>query len=202
MSFAEAGSTIFEDGDSADDLVVVMEGTVDVLKDGRILGTFGPGSLLGEVSAFVPSSSRTATIRANSAVRMIRWRTDHIRSRLARHERLATAIVADMAFVLSERLDRRTEDVVFLLKAAGTRLPVRSSSGFAAARCSGPRPPDRMLTLLMTPFEIVVGQPSTRLGRFGSTRTTGFARPRACSGTIGGVLQVCGGSRENWYGHA
>src|ERR1700722_19523767 len=106
MSYAEAGSTIFEDGDSADDLVVVMEGTVDVLKDGRILGTLGPGSLLGEVSAFVPSSSRTATIRANSAVRMIRWRTDYVRSRLARHERLATAIVADMAFVLSERLDR------------------------------------------------------------------------------------------------
>lgn len=124
MSSAEAGSTIFEDGDSADDLVVVMEGTVDVLKDGRILGTLGPGSLLGEVSAFVPSSSRTATIRANSAVRMIRWRTDHVRSRLARHERLATAIVADMAFVLSERLDRRTEDVVSVLKAAGTRLPV------------------------------------------------------------------------------
>jgi hypothetical protein len=32
--------------------------------------------------------------------------------------------VADMAFVLAERLDRRTQDVVSLLQAAGSRLPV------------------------------------------------------------------------------
>ena len=43
---------------------------------------------------------------------------------MTRHERLATAIVADTAFVLADRLDRRTQDVVALLKAVGTRLPV------------------------------------------------------------------------------
>jgi hypothetical protein len=55
---------------------------------------------------------------------MINWRADDVRARLARHERLATAIVADMAFVLAERLDRRTQDVVSLLRVAGSRLPV------------------------------------------------------------------------------
>jgi hypothetical protein len=49
---------------------------------------------------------------------------DDVQARLARHERLATAIVADMAFVLAERLDRRTQDLVSLLQATGTRLPV------------------------------------------------------------------------------
>jgi len=35
-----------------------------------------------------------------------------------------------MAFVLAERLDRRTHDVVSLLKVAGTRLPVSELERF------------------------------------------------------------------------
>jgi CRP-like cAMP-binding protein len=73
---------------------------------------------------FLPAAVRTATVRAISPVRTARWRADDVLTRLARHERLATAIVADMAFVLAERLDRRTQDVVSLLQAAGSRLPV------------------------------------------------------------------------------
>lgn len=130
MSDAAAGSTLFEEGDPADGVAAILEGTVEVLKQGRILATLGPGSVLGELSVFVPSASRTATARANSPVRMIKWRADDVRGRLARHERLATAIVADMAFVLAERLDRRTQDVVSLLKAAGTRLPVSELERF------------------------------------------------------------------------
>jgi CRP-like cAMP-binding protein len=111
MSEAAAGSTLFEEGDPADGVAAILEGSVEVLKDGRILATLGPGSVLGELWVFVPSASRTATARANSAVRMIKWRADDVQGRLARHERLATAIVADMAFVLAERLDRRTQEV-------------------------------------------------------------------------------------------
>ena len=124
MSDAAAGSTIFEEGHQSDGVAAILEGTVEVLKQGRILATLGPGSVLGELSLFVPSASRTATARANSPVRMIKWRADDVQGRLARHESLATAIVADLAFVLAERLDRRTQDVLSLLKAAGTRLPV------------------------------------------------------------------------------
>lgn len=130
MSEAPAGTTVFEEGDPADGVAAILDGTVEVLKQGRILATLGPGSVLGELSLFVPSASRTATARASSDVRMIIWRADDVRGRLARHERLATAIVADMAFVLAERLDRRTQDVVSLLKAAGTRLPVTELERF------------------------------------------------------------------------
>ena len=61
---------------------------------------------------------------------MIKWGADDLQDRLARHERLATAIVADLAFVLAERLDRRTQDVVALLEAAGTRLPLSELERF------------------------------------------------------------------------
>ena len=130
MTDAAAGSTLFEEGDPADGVAAILEGRVEVLKDGRSLATLGPGSVLGELSVFVPSASRTATARAISPVRMIKWSADDVPGRLARHERLATAIVADMAFVLAERLDRRTQDVVALLKVAGTRLPVSELERF------------------------------------------------------------------------
>ena len=133
MSDAATGSTLFEEGDPADGVAAILEGSVEVLKDGRILAALGPGSVLGELSLFVPSASRTATARANSPVRMIKWRADDVQGRLARHERLATAIVADLAFVLAERLDRRTQDVVSLLKAAGTRLPVSELERFRSS---------------------------------------------------------------------
>ena len=130
MSAAPTGTTLFEEGDAADGVAAILEGSIEVLKGGRILATLGPGSLLGELSLFVPSASRTATARANSSVRMIRWGAEDVPARLARHERLATSIVADMAFVLAERLDRRTQDVVWLRKAAGTRLPVAELERF------------------------------------------------------------------------
>jgi CRP-like cAMP-binding protein len=124
LSDAATGSTLFEQGDPADGVSAILEGEVEVIVDGKVLSTLGPGSLLGEVAVFVPSASRTATARAHAPVRMITWRADDVQARLARHERLATAIVADMAFVLAQRLDRRTQDLVSLLQAAGTRLPV------------------------------------------------------------------------------
>ena len=130
MSEAAAGSTLFEEGDPADGVSAILEGSVEIIKQGRFLAMLGPGSVLGELSVFVPSASRTATARANTPVRMMTWRADDVRGRLDRHERLATAIVADMAFVLAERLDRRTQDVVSLLRAAGTRLPVSELERF------------------------------------------------------------------------
>jgi CRP-like cAMP-binding protein len=130
MSEAAAGTTLFEEGDPAEGVAAILEGNVEVLKQGRTLATLGPGSVLGELSLFVPSATRTATARTTSPVRMITWRADDLQGRLARHERLATAVVADLAFVLAARLDRRTQDVVSLLRAAGTRLPVSELERF------------------------------------------------------------------------
>ena len=53
-SVAPAGATLFEQGDPADGVSAVLEGTVEVVTGGRVLATLGPGSLLGELSVFVP----------------------------------------------------------------------------------------------------------------------------------------------------
>ena len=130
VSVAASGSTIFEEGDAVDGVAAILEGAIDVLKRGRIIATLGPGSVLGEIALFAPSACRSATARASAPVRMIEWRAEDLQSRLASHERLATAIVADLAFVLAARLERRTQDVTELLEAVGTRLPVADLERF------------------------------------------------------------------------
>jgi CRP-like cAMP-binding protein len=130
MIDAAAGSTLFEEGDTADGVASILEGNVEILKRGRVLATLGPGTVVGELSMFVPSASRNATARASTSVRMIKWHAEDLQGRLARHERLATAIVADVAYVLAERLGRTTNDLLSVLDAAGTRLPVSELERF------------------------------------------------------------------------
>jgi CRP-like cAMP-binding protein len=124
MVDAPAGSILFEEGDAADGVASIVEGSVEILKRGRVLATLGPGTVVGELSLFVRSASRNATAKARTSVRMIKWSAEDLQDRLARHERLATAVVADVAFLLAERLARTTDDLLSVLDAAGTRLPV------------------------------------------------------------------------------
>jgi CRP-like cAMP-binding protein len=125
-----AGATLFEEGDAADGVASIVEGNVEILKRGRVLATLGPGTVVGELSMFVQSPSRNATARASTSVRMVKWGANELHDRLARHERLATAIVADVAFLLAERLGRTTDDLLSVLDAAGTRLPVSELERF------------------------------------------------------------------------
>ena len=55
---------------------------------------------------------------------MVVWPATDLPARLAAHERLATAVVADLSHVLASRLERRTQDVVELLDVVGRRLPL------------------------------------------------------------------------------
>lgn len=130
MVAAAAGSTLFEEGDAADGVASIVEGDVEILKRGRVLAVLGPGTVVGELSLFVPGASRNATAKARTPVRMIKWSARHLQDRLARHERLATAVVADVAFLLAERLGRTTDDLLSVLDAAGTRLPVSDLERF------------------------------------------------------------------------
>src|SRR5215218_8176468 len=130
MVEAAAGSVLFEEGDAADGVASIVEGIVEILKRGRVLATLGPGTVVGELSMFAPGATRNATARASTPVRMVKWQADDLQGRLGRHERLDTAIVADVAYVLAERLGRTTHDLVSVLDAVGTRLPVSELERF------------------------------------------------------------------------
>jgi CRP-like cAMP-binding protein len=121
---AAAGETLFTEGDPTTGVAAVLEGQVDVRRHDRTLVTLGPGSVLGELSLFLPAARRTASAIASTPLRMVFWPASDLPARLTAHERLATAIVADLAHVLADRLERRTQDVVELLDVAGRRLPL------------------------------------------------------------------------------
>ncbi|HWQ16182.1 MAG TPA: cyclic nucleotide-binding domain-containing protein [Roseiflexaceae bacterium] len=61
-----AGSVIFRQGDPGAVMYVVLEGQVDVYREGRLLATLSPGEVLGEL-ALLGQSARTATAVARSA---------------------------------------------------------------------------------------------------------------------------------------
>ena len=88
-SVAAVGTTLFEEGDPADGIAAIVEGSVEVVTGGRVIATPGPGALLGELPVFLPRASRTATARASSPVRMVTWRAADLRTRLVRHDRRA-----------------------------------------------------------------------------------------------------------------
>jgi CRP/FNR family cyclic AMP-dependent transcriptional regulator len=68
--FAE-GETIFREGDRGDSMYVVVDGTVLLKADGRIVETLGPGGVMGEM-ALIDQGPRAATAVAGSACRLAR----------------------------------------------------------------------------------------------------------------------------------
>jgi CRP-like cAMP-binding protein len=59
----DPGRAVFEQGASGERFYVIEDGSVDVLRDGRIISTLGQGDSFGEI-ALLRACARTATVRA------------------------------------------------------------------------------------------------------------------------------------------
>jgi MFS family permease len=64
-----AGSVVFEQGDPGDRYFVIGDGTAEVVGDGRVITTLGPGEAFGEI-ALLRRIPRTATVRAVTDLRL------------------------------------------------------------------------------------------------------------------------------------
>jgi hypothetical protein len=87
----KAGTTIMAEGEAADDIVLILDGMVEVEAEGTVLATLGPGSVLGE-RASLEQGRRTATIRALTDCRVVSYRAsdlppDDLRKLAAGHHR-------------------------------------------------------------------------------------------------------------------
>jgi CRP-like cAMP-binding protein len=65
-----AGKRLVHEGDYSYDLIVIESGTADVIKDGEVVGSLGPGDVFGEMG-MLSGGKRTADVVATSAMRLI-----------------------------------------------------------------------------------------------------------------------------------
>jgi hypothetical protein len=66
------GTTIMAEGEAADQIVLVLDGIIQVEAGGSVLAELGPGAVLGERAA-LEGSRRTATIRALTDCRIVSY---------------------------------------------------------------------------------------------------------------------------------
>ena len=66
----DAGTKLTEEGDFGYAMFAVTAGSADVLKDGKVIRTLGPGDVFGEI-AVLSGGRRTATVVATTPMRLV-----------------------------------------------------------------------------------------------------------------------------------
>jgi CRP-like cAMP-binding protein len=92
---APSGATLVKEGDFSNDMVAIESGTADVLRDGKTVGTLGPGDVFGEIGV-LGKEARTATIVATSSMRLVRLDSWNVK-------RLPPAVREQMAQLVESR---------------------------------------------------------------------------------------------------
>ncbi|TNF29226.1 MAG: cyclic nucleotide-binding domain-containing protein [Deltaproteobacteria bacterium] len=111
VTFA-ADDIIFTVGDPGDAFYVVLDGTVEIVREDRVLTTLGPLSCFGEV-ALVDGSTRTAAARARGPATCLALTGDRFQAILRSHGAIGLRVMR----VLAERLRDATEREITQLAA-------------------------------------------------------------------------------------
>jgi cAMP-binding proteins - catabolite gene activator and regulatory subunit of cAMP-dependent protein kinases len=65
-----AGKVLMREGDTGDAFYFLIDGTVEVQRQGTVVSTLGPGSFFGEV-ALIDHGPRTATVTSTTPARVL-----------------------------------------------------------------------------------------------------------------------------------
>ncbi len=114
----EAGRSLFLEGDTSQDLYILVSGQIDVLKGKKKIARITePGSFIGEMS-FLLGERRTSTVNARTAVTAIRIPREDVESFLKTYPEVAREVTMLLARRLAE-----TSRVVYGLKEFADQLP-------------------------------------------------------------------------------
>jgi CRP-like cAMP-binding protein len=88
----EPGEALVEEGAAGSDFFVLAEGHVEVLRDGEVINTLGPGEFFGEVG-LLAHAGRNATVRAATPVRVLVLPARGFRSLIGRYPSIFERVV-------------------------------------------------------------------------------------------------------------
>ena len=80
----QEGAELVREGDYSYDLTIIDEGQAEVVHDGQVLATLGPGDVFGEAGV-LGKAQRNATVRATTPMRLITltgWDLRRLRGRI------------------------------------------------------------------------------------------------------------------------
>jgi CRP-like cAMP-binding protein len=131
VSFA-AGERIIEEGSPAASFFVIMDGTVEVLKEGRRIAELGPGAILGEMALF-NRDLRTSEARGRERCRLLSFPTADFTRLVLQQDPVAVKVMGTLGRLMVQRLQARDRE---LLRQAGEQDPAEAGrlEEFAALR--------------------------------------------------------------------
>jgi CRP-like cAMP-binding protein len=92
----KAGTELTHEGRSAAEFFVIVEGTVEVRRDGELLKTLGAGDFLGEI-ALVDGGPRTATATTTAPSRLLVLTSTEFHTLIADQPEVRTCVLQALA---------------------------------------------------------------------------------------------------------
>jgi CRP/FNR family cyclic AMP-dependent transcriptional regulator len=91
-----ASKVLCKEGDRGQEFFVLVEGTVDVSRNGKRVATLGAGDFVGEISLLEPTR-RTATVTAKTPVRFFVLTTENFRQLVDENPKVERKVLRALA---------------------------------------------------------------------------------------------------------
>jgi CRP/FNR family cyclic AMP-dependent transcriptional regulator len=101
----EAGQTVFAEGDPGDRMYAVVDGTIEISRNGAVIETLGAGEIFGEL-ALVDDQARGATAVAATVARIAPVDRERFTYLVHEHPTFALQVMSVMAERLRSANDR------------------------------------------------------------------------------------------------
>jgi CRP/FNR family transcriptional regulator, cyclic AMP receptor protein len=100
-----AGEELVSQGSAGIAFFLILDGTASVLVDGKKQGALGPGDHFGEIALLLPevAHSRTATVRADTDMRVAGMAEWNFKGFIAEHPEVAWTLLMTLARQLISR---------------------------------------------------------------------------------------------------
>jgi CRP-like cAMP-binding protein len=98
-----SGATLWVQGDPGDSLLIVLDGRLEALRDGHVLGELTTGAVLGEMALF-GDHRRTAAVIARESATLLRFEIRTFLAHVLRQEEAAVKLLGNVGRVMARRL--------------------------------------------------------------------------------------------------